>query len=135
MFDLRLVAYQPNGSRLGILPHPPSIQVAWPLNDVPSLKFAYSRYAVGAELMAQPCEIGVQWSADGQVWTENGDGRFFLARREGDQLDPAGLWRFDCPSYLWMLKKAVTYAHASIAPSTASACTAHRPRTPRPGSS
>lgn len=116
MFDLRLVAYAPNGVRLGILPHPLNVQAAWPLNDVPSLKFAYSAHAVGAELIAQPCEIGVQWSADGTVWTENGDGRFLLARREGDQLDSSGVWRFDCPSYLWVLKKAVTYAHASIAP-------------------
>lgn len=83
---------------------------------MPSLKFTYSAHAVGAELIAAPCEIGVQWSADGNVWTENGDGRFLRARREGDQLDPSGVWRFDCPSYLWVLKKAVTYAHASIAP-------------------
>ncbi|TYB71251.1 hypothetical protein FXF51_02095 [Nonomuraea sp. PA05] len=116
MYDLRLVAYTPNGARLGILPHPLFIQVAWPLNDVPSLKFAYSTHAVGAHLLAQPCEIGVQWSADGAIWIENGDGRFILARREGDQLDRSGLWRFDCPSYLWVLRKAVTYAHASIAP-------------------
>lgn len=116
MFDLRLVAYAPNGARLGILPHPLSIQVAWPLNDVPSLRFSYSTRAVGADLIAAPCEIGVQWSADGNVWTENGDGRFILARREGDQLDPSGVRRYDCPSYLWVLRKAVTYAHASIAP-------------------
>ncbi|SEU46633.1 hypothetical protein [Nonomuraea wenchangensis] len=115
-FDLRLVAYAPNGARLGILPHPTSLQVSWPLNDVPALKFTYSAHAVGAQLIAQPCEIGVQWSADGTTWTENGDGRFLLLRREGDQLDPSGVWRFDCPSYLWVLKKAVTYAHASIAP-------------------
>ncbi|MGR6921130.1 hypothetical protein ACU635_43400 [[Actinomadura] parvosata] len=58
----------------------------------------------------------MQWSADGAIWTENGDGRFILARREGDQLDSSGVWRYDCPSYLWLLRKAVTYAHASIAP-------------------
>ncbi|MEV1003396.1 hypothetical protein [Nonomuraea sp. NPDC050202] len=115
-FDIRLVAYAPNGNRLGLLPHPVNIQVSWPLNDVPALKFAYSAHAVGAQLLAQPCEIGVQWSADGAIWTENGDGRFILARREGDQLDSSGVWRYDCPSYLWVLRKAVTYAHASIAP-------------------
>ncbi|WP_188197211.1 hypothetical protein [Nonomuraea sp. SYSU D8015] len=115
-FDLRLVAYAPNGARLGILPHPLYIQAAWPLNDVPGLKFAYSAHAVGADLIAAPCEIGVQWSADGNVWTENGDGRFLRMLRRGDSLDPSGVWHFDCPSYLWMLKKAVTYAHASITP-------------------
>jgi hypothetical protein len=115
-FDIRLVAYAPNGASLGLLPHPLSIQVAWPLNDVPSLKFAYSRHAVGADLIAEPCEIGVQWTADGHSWQEPGDGRFILARREGDQLDPSGVWKYDCPSYIWVLKKAIMYAHPDFAP-------------------
>lgn len=70
--------------------HPLNLQVAWPLNDMQSVRFAHSSRAVGADLIAQPCEIGVQWSADGATWTENGDGRF-LIRREGDQLGPQWL--------------------------------------------
>ncbi|WP_162795821.1 hypothetical protein [Nonomuraea lactucae] len=116
MFDLRLVAYDPNGARRGLLPHPLSIEVAWSLNDLPALKFAYSAHAVGAELIATSCEIGVQWTVDGNTWTEYPEGRFLLLHRVGDQLDPAAVWRFDCPSYLWTLRKAVVYPHATIAP-------------------
>lgn len=116
MFNLRLVAYDPNGARRGLLPHPLSIEVGFPLNDLPVLKFSYSKRAVGADLISTPCEIGVQWSADGDSWTEYPEARFLLVHREGDQLDQRAVWRFDCPSYLWTLRKAVVYAHASIPP-------------------
>jgi hypothetical protein len=115
-FDLRLVAYDPNGSRRGLLPHPLQVEVAFPLNDLPALKFSYSKRAVGADLIATPCEIGVQWSADGNSWTEYPEGRFLLIHRAGDQIDQQSVWQFDCPSYLWTLRKAVTFAHASIPP-------------------
>jgi hypothetical protein len=48
MFDLRLVACSPFGIRLGSLPHPLSVEVGWPLNDVPSLKLNYIATVTGA---------------------------------------------------------------------------------------
>ncbi|MFI9553727.1 hypothetical protein [Nonomuraea endophytica] len=116
MFDLRLVAFDPNGNRRGLLLHPLQVEVAFPLNDLPALRFVYSKRAAGAEMIATPCEIGVQWSADGATWTEYPEARFLLVHRDGDQLDPAGVWRFNCPSYLWALRKAVVYPHATIPP-------------------
>ncbi|MFI6886749.1 hypothetical protein [Streptosporangium canum] len=108
-FDLRLIAYAPNGLRLGILPHPLSIEAGWPLNDVPSLKLAYSAYAVGADLLDQPCEVAVEWSQDGTTWTEDADSRFLRIKRSGDEVDRTGLVRFELPGYAWMLRKVVLY--------------------------
>ncbi|GAA5046606.1 hypothetical protein HNP84_009757 [Thermocatellispora tengchongensis] len=109
MFDLRLVAYAPFGGQLGVLPHPLSVETGWPLNDVPSLKLAYTTTAVGAGLLDQPCEIAVQWSTDGYVWTEAPDSRFLRIKRRGDDADPTGLARFELPGFAWMLRKVVLY--------------------------
>ncbi|GAA4991238.1 hypothetical protein HD597_000068 [Nonomuraea thailandensis] len=69
-FDLRLIAFDPNGDRRGLLAHPLHIQAAFPFNDIPSLRFSYSTQAPGADLIATPCEIGLQWSSDGNTWFE-----------------------------------------------------------------
>lgn len=115
-YDLRLVAYEPNGSRRGLLSHPLQVEVAFPLNDLPVLRFSYSMRAASADLISAPCEIGVQWSADGNTWTEHPEARFMLIHRAGDQLDRRAVWQFDCPSYLWTLRKAAVYPHATIPP-------------------
>ncbi|MFD8529406.1 hypothetical protein ACFV0L_18500 [Streptosporangium canum] len=109
MFDLRLVAYAPFGDRLSLLPHPLSIEVGWPLNDVPSLKLAYTTRATGAALLNRPCEIAVEWSTDGTVWTEPPDARFLRIKRRGDGSDATGLARFELPGLVWMLRKIVLY--------------------------
>ncbi|MEV0387050.1 hypothetical protein [Nonomuraea sp. NPDC050643] len=91
MFGVRLIAYAPNGDRLGLLPHPLSVQTGHPLNDLPAMTLKYSRHALGAGLLAQPCELAVEWSEDGLMWTEPPDGRFPLIRRRADQVDETGL--------------------------------------------
>lgn len=53
-----------------MLPHPLAVEAGRPLNDVPSLKIAYTNAATGAGLLGQPGEIAVQWSTDGTTWTE-----------------------------------------------------------------
>ncbi|HUR06988.1 MAG TPA: hypothetical protein VM347_30895, partial [Nonomuraea sp.] len=108
-FDLRLVAYAPFGDRLGVLPHPLSVETGWPLNDVSSLKLAYTTTATGAALLDQPCEIAVEWSTDGTVWTEAPDSRFLRIKRRGDNSDATGLARFELPGLVWMLRKIVLY--------------------------
>ncbi|WP_440063771.1 hypothetical protein [Streptosporangium sp. OZ121] len=109
MFDLRLVVYSPNGSRLGALPHPLSVEAGWPLDDVPSLKISYSSHAVGAAMLAQPCEVAVEWSQDGATWAEGTDSRFIRIKRRGDEVDRTGLVRFELPGYSWQLRKIVLY--------------------------
>ncbi|MFB4284842.1 hypothetical protein ACBJ59_56910 [Nonomuraea sp. MTCD27] len=114
MFDLRLVVYAPFGDRLGVLPHPLSVEAGWPLNDVPSLKLSYTTMATGAALLDQPCEIAVEWSTDGSVWTEALNSRFLRIKRRGDGSDRTGLARFELPGFVWMLRKIVL--HPGVTP-------------------
>ncbi|MBT2234748.1 fibronectin type III domain-containing protein [Nonomuraea sp. NEAU-A123] len=109
MFDLRLVVYSPFGDRLGVLPHPLTIEAGWPLNDVPSLKLGYTTTAIGSALLDQPCEVAVEWSVDGTVWTEAPDSRFLRIKRRGDDSDATGLAGFELPGFVWMLRKIVLY--------------------------
>lgn len=109
MFDLRLVAYAPNGDKLGLLPHPLAFQAGQPLNDVPALALRYSRHALGAGLLAQPCEIAIEWSEDGQTWTESPDSRFLRIKRGMDVTDETGVETFEMPGYGWQLRKVVLY--------------------------
>src|SRR5690606_31014100 len=109
VFDIRLVAYAPNGPRLGLLPHPLAVQAGHPLNDVPALAMRYSRHALGAQLLAQPCEIALEWTDDGQTWTEPPDARFLRIKRGTDATDEAGVETFEMPGYGWQLRKVVLY--------------------------
>ncbi|MEV4749083.1 fibronectin type III domain-containing protein [Streptosporangium sp. NPDC049248] len=112
-YDLRLVAYTPNSDRLGLLPHPLAFQIAQPLNDVPALVLRYSRRALGADLLGQPCEVAVEWSEDGQTWTESPDARFLRIKRGTDITDETGVETFEMPGYGWQLRKIVLYAGPS----------------------
>ncbi|WP_336214373.1 fibronectin type III domain-containing protein [Nonomuraea sp. LPB2021202275-12-8] len=108
--DLRLVAHAPNGDRLGSIPQPLSLEAAWPLNDVGGLRLAYAAGAVGAELLEQPCEVAIEWSADGVTWTEPPDGRFLRILRRGDSTDQAEVVRYELPAFVWMLRKLILYS-------------------------
>ncbi|GGO63219.1 hypothetical protein [Nonomuraea cavernae] len=110
MYELRLVAYAPNGTRLGLLPHPLSVEVGHPLNDVPAMTLRYSRHALGADLLTQPREVAVEWSEDGKTWVEPPDARFLLIRRGTDVTDETGVDTFELPGYGWQLRKVVLYA-------------------------
>ncbi|MER6171371.1 fibronectin type III domain-containing protein [Streptosporangium sp. NPDC001681] len=112
-YGLRLVVYAPNGPRLGVLPHPLGFEAAFPLDDVSSLKVSYSAHAVGAGLLAQPCEIAVEWSTGG-AWVEPADGRFLRIKRGTDHTDRTGVFSYDCPGYSWQLRKVVLYPHAEM---------------------
>ncbi|MEU7893933.1 hypothetical protein AB0B45_13825 [Nonomuraea sp. NPDC049152] len=57
----------------------------------------------------KPCEIAVQWSVDGTVWTEAPDSRFLRIKRRGNGSDPTGLVSFELPGFVWMLRKIVLY--------------------------
>src|SRR5690606_7181782 len=108
VIDLRLVAYAPNGARLGQLPHPSAVGVGSPLNAVPSLRVSYAEHAVGAEHLGQPCEVAVEiW--DGTAWTEHPDSRFLRIGREGDETDRTGARSYTLPGYGWMLRKLLLY--------------------------
>lgn len=114
MLDLRLVAYAPNGDRIGLLPHPLSVEVGWPLNDVPSLRLSYSRHAPGAEHLDSPVEVAVEWS-DGGEWVEAPDSRFLAIKRSGSETtDDTKTVTFDMPGWAWQLRKLVLYPTSTM---------------------
>lgn len=107
-YGLRLVTYAPNGPRLGLLPSPLSFEAAAPLNDVSSLRLDYTSHAPGDDLLAQPCEIALEYSTGGD-WVEPDGGRFLRIKRGSDVTDRAGKRSYTCPGYAWQFKKAVLY--------------------------
>ncbi|MEU8195222.1 hypothetical protein AB0C10_15725 [Microbispora amethystogenes] len=112
-YAMRLVAYTPNGPRLGLLPYPLSFETGHPLNDVSSLSFAYSTHARGAEWLAGPCEVAVEVS-DGESWWEPEGGRFLRIKRGVDLTDRTGTVKYTCPGYAWMARKAVLYPNSAM---------------------
>ncbi len=109
MYDLRLVVYTPNGGKLGLLPTPLKYETAHPLNDLPALRLTYSAAATNAALLDSPCEVAVEWSADGEVWAEPPDGRFLRIGRATDVADQSGVASYECPGYAWQLRKLVLF--------------------------
>lgn len=109
MYDLRLIAYAPNGARLGPLPHPTSIDAGWPLNDIPSLRIGYSREAARAAVLDTPCEIAVEYDDGSGTWTEPPNARYIRIKRGGDEVDRTGARSYDMPGYAWMCRKLVLY--------------------------
>lgn len=63
--DLRLVAYEPNGASLGVLPTPQGFQASYPLGDVGALSLEYARKGPRADLLGQPVEIALEVSEAG----------------------------------------------------------------------
>ncbi|SDL72987.1 hypothetical protein SAMN05421874_12818 [Nonomuraea maritima] len=108
-FALRLVAYEPGGDRLGTLPHPLDVEVGMPLNDVPSLRFNYPADGVGAEWLAQPVEVALEYAVDGGAWVEPDGARFLRIKRDGDSTDQTRTSTYECPAWSWQLRKLVMY--------------------------
>ncbi|WP_440100015.1 hypothetical protein [Streptosporangium sp. H16] len=96
-----------------MLPHPLGFEVGFPLDDVSSLKLSYSAHALGAGLLAQPCEVAVEYSTGG-AWVEPPDGRFLRIRRNTDHTDRTGISSYNCPGWSWQLRKVVLYPHAEM---------------------
>ncbi len=109
VYALRLVAYAPNGNRLGLLSQATSFETAHPLNDIPSAQLTYQADAAGAALLDEPCEIAVEYAAGDGTWVEPPDGRFLRIKRSGDLTDLTGSRRYSCPGYAWQLRKLVLY--------------------------
>ncbi|MFI6497189.1 fibronectin type III domain-containing protein [Nonomuraea typhae] len=115
-YAIRLVAYAPNGDRLGLLPHPLKQEAAFVLNDLPGLRFDYSSRAVGAELLDSPVEMAVEhYNPAAGTWAEGADARFLLLKKAGQRSDATGVTSYTCPGYGWQMKKAVLYAGGVMA--------------------
>ena len=111
-YDLRLVAYEPNGSRLGVLHEPLEFNCGLPLNDVSSLIVKYSRAAQGAELLDDYVELAVERYADG-AWEEIPNGRFVKLAWASNHLDETRVLDLTLPGYGWLLATASVRDHPS----------------------
>lgn len=109
-YDLRLVAYEPNGSRLGLLPDPLNITAAFPHNDASSLTVSYSRLAMSGSILQrglyEGLEIGLEISTETIDWFEPANARFILIKRNVDTMDETDTVSLTLPGYSWLLRKA-----------------------------
>lgn len=106
----RLVAYQANGSKLGLLPEPTSYTVSFTHDAVGALTVSYSRKALRGEILDRRLETGLEIAvevSDGGRWIEPYNGRFVIASRSRNALDVSGTVSLTGVSYGWLLKKAL----------------------------
>lgn len=106
----RLVAYQANGSKLGLLPEPTSYTVSFTHDAVGALTVSYSRKALRGEILDRRLEIGLEIAvevSDGGRWIEPYNGRFVIASRSRNALDVSDTVSLTGVSYGWLLKKAL----------------------------
>lgn len=104
----RLVAYLPNGGRLGNLPAPLSWDASIVNNDLGALKVAYSRRAIGGGILKrgleQGLEIGLEVS-DGGAWSEPYNCRYLLIGRSRNAEDVSDTVTLTCQSMGWLANK------------------------------
>ena len=104
----RLVAYLPNGGRLGNLPAPLSWDASIVNNDLGALKVAYSRRAIGGGILKrgleQGLEIGLEVS-DGGAWSEPYNCRYLLIGRSRNAEDVSDTVTLTCQSIGWLTNK------------------------------
>ena len=106
----RLVAYQANGSKLGLLPEPTSYTVSFTHDAVGALTVSYSRKALRGEILDRRLETGLEIAvevSDGGRWIEPYNGRFVIASRSRNALDMSDTVSLTGVSYGWLLKKAL----------------------------
>ena len=106
----RLVAYQANGSKLGLLPEPTSYTVSFTHDVVGALTVSYSRKALRGEILDRRLETGLEIAvevSDGGRWIEPYNGRFVIASRSRNALDVSDTVSLTGVSYGWLLKKAL----------------------------
>jgi hypothetical protein len=107
---VQLRIYDPIGDDRGVIPTPANVNVAYPLNDLGSLTFEYSPLAPRSELLGRPCEIAVEYSADGGFnWTEPYDSRFLYNSDERDPLQSSSSYSVQTKPYIWRLTKTVVW--------------------------
>ena len=104
----RLVAYLPNGGRLGNLPAPLSWDASIVNNDLGALKVVYSRRTVGGGILKrgleQGLEIGLEVS-DGGAWKEPYNCRYLLIGRSRNAEDVSDTVTLTCQSMGWLSNK------------------------------
>lgn len=108
MTATRVIAYAPNGARLGPLPTPQDVQVSYPLGDVGALTLSYPPDAPRSDVIGQPLELVVECSYDqGQNWVEPASSRFLYLRDGRDPIKTGDAYSIEAPAYIQRLGKAL----------------------------
>jgi hypothetical protein len=122
MFAARLVAYEPGGVRLGVLPEPLEWDASFALNDHGALVVKYSLHALGADILARNIgdglEIAVEVGSGSFFWAEPANGRFIWVRDDSDELDPNQVITLTCPSISTELTYARIMSLAGLLPAS-----------------
>lgn len=112
-FSLGLKLYKPAGDPYGFLPHPLSIQAAFPESDVPSLIFTYPKDSAAAELLLNQragFEVALMlYIPTLRHWIEPMQGRFMALQWEDDVADETNVIKFTCPGIAWNLSKQLVF--------------------------
>ena len=107
---IRLHAYAPDGTSLGMLPRPLGVDADFQYNDAGTLKVTYSRLALGGSILQRGLEQGLAVGfevSDGGEWTEPYNARFVLTSRSRDAKDRSDTVTLNLMTYAWLLKKAL----------------------------
>ena len=107
---IRLMAYEPDGTRLGVLPRPLGVDADFQHNDAGTLKVTYSRLALGGDILQRGLEQGLAVGfevSDGGAWIEPYNSRFVLTSRSRDAKDRSDTVTLNLMTYAWLLKKAL----------------------------
>lgn len=106
---VRLVAYEPFGRRLGVLPEPVSFSASIVHNDDGALNLTYSKLAKDGDIIGRNLEQGLEIAvevSDGGPYVEPDNARYLVIGRSGDQMDPTGTITIDsAPSISWLFSK------------------------------
>ena len=107
---IRLHAYAPDGTSLGMLPRPLGVDADFQHNDAGTLKVTYSRLALGGSILQRGLEQGLAVGfevSDGGAWIEPYNSRFVLTSRSRDAKDRSDTVTLNLMTYAWLLKKAL----------------------------
>ena len=107
---IRLHAYAPDGTSLGMLPRPLGVDADFQHNDAGTLKVTYSRLAIGGTILQRGLEQGLAVGfevSDGGEWIEPYNARFVLTSRSRDAKDRSDTVTLNLMTYAWLLKKAL----------------------------
>lgn len=107
---IRLHAYAPDGTSLGMLPRPLGVDADFQHNDAGTLKVTYSRLAIGGTILQRGLEQGLAIGfevSDGGEWFEPYNARFVLTSRSRDAKDRSDTVTLNLMTYAWLLKKAL----------------------------
>lgn len=107
-FDVRLVAYEPNGARLAPLPDTLDLAAGLPLGDVSSLTLTHSDLLRGSAFLGRPLGQGLEVALEvttGAGWVEPAGCRFVRLEQSRAVTDDHLVRKVTLPSYAWMLRK------------------------------